>query len=577
MNSIQVQKITINDQENASLHDPVNRKVAMAQIHSNPGSIALNTIQIIKAINESREKGAAIVVLPELAIPGYCAMDLFYNRAFLKMNRDALEKVIQASKDMTVICGFVDEDQTKTAPGNKPWIYNAAAIIHDGKLIAVQHKELLPTYDVFDEKRYFKPAQTRSVVEIQGTKIGVAICEDLWSKDNDRDIVADLVNGGAEVLLSLNASPFSIGKTERRLAVLEDAAQKHGIPIVYTNLVGAQDGYDGEIIFDGSSAVIDGYGTVVSVSQSFTDSISIVDLDDLSKNITNHKPESDIVQIHDALVMGIKEFFSRKGLHTAYIGLSGGIDSAVVAALAVEALGAENVIGVTMPSHITSSETKSDALELADRLGIVCHERPIVEEYNAWLSGARSSTQKEPSSLTKQNKQARIRNSILLEYTNEHSGSCHLNTGNKTEVALGYFTLGGDAGGAISVLGDVNKLRVYELAKTINRIHGKETIPVTTITRAPSAELEVGQTDANSLPADYDILVPLVDSIIETDSTFEELVTMYGEETVTRTLSLIRKNEGKRRQLPPAIRITDHSFGIERRIPMDYPLETIAA
>jgi NAD+ synthetase len=228
-----------------------------------------------------------------------------------------------------------------------------------------------------------------------------------------------------------------------------------------------------------------------------------------------------------------------------------------------------------MPSHITSSETKSDAYKLAEKLGIVCHERPIVNEYNAWLEEARVSLGEEPKSLTKQNKQARIRYSILMEYSNEKPGSCHLNTGNKTEIALGYFTLGGDSGGALSVIGDVNKLRVYELARFINRLHHQEIIPATTIDRPPSAELEVGQTDENSLPAGYDVLVPLVDKIIETDTTFEELAQEFGEKVVADTILLIRRSEAKRRQLPPAIRITDRSFGIERRVPMDYPLETI--
>ena len=561
--------------ETASLSESAiknNRKIAMAQIHSIPGALAANTQAAIQAISDAREQGAGIVVLPELMLPGYCAMDLFYNRAFLKLNRDALQQVCAASKGMTVICGFVDEDPTQMAPGGKPWIYNAAAVIHDGKLISVQHKELLPTYDVFDEKRYFRPAESRSVVKIGDMTLGVAICEDLWAHDNHRDIVNDLVDKGADVVLSLNASPFSVGKLERRLGVLEGAAKEHGVPIVYTNLVGAQDGYDSEVVFDGSSIAVDADGDPIAMSPSFTEGLSIVDLDRSIKLSSDAVLVNDIGSIHDALVMGIREFFSRKNMTTAYIGLSGGIDSAVVAALLVEALGADHVIGITMPSHITSAETKSDAFLLAEKLDIPCFERPIIDEYNAWLEGERRMTGVEPSSLRKQNKQSRLRTATLYDYTYQTPGSCHINTGNKTEIALGYFTLGGDSTGALAPLGDVDKLRVYELAKFCNRLYGQEIIPETTITRPPTAELEVGQTDANSLPADYDTLVPLVNAIVESDISYEALIEQFGAAVVNPTMRLIRLSEGKRRQLPPAIRITDKAFGIERRIPMDYPL-----
>ena len=355
------------------------------------------------------------------------------------------------------------------------------------------------------------------------------------------------------------------------MKVLTDAAALHSVKVIYTNQVGSYDGYDGEVVFDGKSVVLNENGEVIYQLPAFKEELALVDLEQDLPVVPPSSEKADIVELHDALVLGIKEFFRRKNCTTAYIGLSGGIDSAVVAALACDALGAENVIGVTMPSHVTGNDTKSDAYLLAQRLGMRCIERPITSTYDAWLEEfKRTHDGTIPQSITKQNMQARIRQTILMEYTNEDRGSLLLNTGNKTEVALGYFTLYGDAAGAISVLGDVDKLQVYALARFINRVAQAERIPQTTIDRAPTAELEAGQTDANSLPADYDILVPLVNDIVEHELPHEELVGSYQPEVVDKTLRLIRIGEGKRRQLPPAIRVTGRSFGIERRVPMDH-------
>lgn len=542
--------------------------VALAQIRCESGRTEENVERCLKAIEEAKQSGASCVVFPELTIPGYCSMDLAHNRGFLRQNREAVNRIREASNGITIIVGFYDQDLTRTAPGDKPWIYNAAAVIQNGEITETVYKTLLPNYGIFYEKRYTQPAPTHKVVNISGVNVGVAICEDLWAADNNVDIAGELVKGGAEMIISLNASPFNEGKLERRIEVISEVPKRHNVPVLYAAMVGSYDGYDGQISFDGKSFAINEKGSLIALGSGFHEDLVLINL---KKQKSLSLPASqNIVDIHDALVLGVKDFFRRQNCQRAYLGLSGGIDSAVVAALAVEALGAENVIGVTMPSHITSSETKSDAYLLATQLGIKCIERPIGPEYEAWLSEFRRANNGEPKSITKQNKQARIRGAILMEYTNEDRGSLLLNTGNKCEVALGYFTLYGDSCGALSVLADVDKGNVYELARFINRSRGREIIPQTTIDRPPSAELEPGQTDAANLPADYHILTPLIDRIIEEDTPYHSLIQMYPQAVVDRTLDGIRNNEGKRRQLPPGIRVTKRAFGEERRIPMDH-------
>jgi NAD+ synthase (glutamine-hydrolysing) len=546
-------------------------RVGLAQISCPGGRISENVATIVNSINSAKRQQVDLLVFPELCIPGYCSMDLAYEKAFLKKNRLGLQQVIEASDGIDVVVGFIDEDQERTTPGGHPWIYNSAGYIHDGRLIYIQHKELLPNYGIFNEKRYFQSGANspRSILELEnGYSIGIAICEDLWSADNHRDVVGTLKSLGANFIVSINASPYHEGQVPLRMKVLADAARTHSVGLVYTNSIGSFDAYDGELIFDGRSVVMNADGECIGAAGAFKESLSIVDLND-TKPLTLDWNDS-IVDIHDALILGVRQFCDRKGIQVAYVGLSGGIDSAVVAALAVEALGPDRVIGITLPSHITSDQTKSDAFVLARNLGIRCFEHSIKGEYEAWLKQFIEVNVEEPTPLAKQNKQARIRHSILMGYTNQRPGAVLLNTSNKTEVSLGFFTLGGDSGGALAVIGDINKSLVYELAQLINRAAHSELIPFTTIEREPTPELELGQTDEKSLPAPYKELVPLVQAITEDLISREELLKEYQHEVVDATFALIGASEGKRRQLPPSIRVSKRSFGMERRIPMDH-------
>ena len=557
--SLNVQRNARIDRASKALGDSLDKltrlpkTIAIAQIHCEAGAIEHNLAATINAIRQARDSGAELLVLPEATLTGYCSMDELYDLQFLRANMQALERLRAETAGITAVVGFIDYDPKRSAPGGMPWIYNAAAVIRDGQIVSVHHKTHLPTYGVFSERRYCQPAESVHVADLGDYKLGVAICEDLWQHE-PIDVAATLKAQAADLIVSLNASPYQQGKMEQRLQTLSQVPISTGVPLVYANLVGAYDGYDSEVVFDGQSFVLNASGIPTEIAQAFEDTILLCTNLTIPKEL--HELD-DTSELHDALVMAIRDFFRRKGMTHAFIGLSGGIDSAVVAALAVEALGPENVTGITMPSEITSSETLSDAHLVAKLLGIKCIERPIKAEMLAWESEYIKANGVLPQGLTKQNKQARIRSAILAEYTNDTPGSLFLNTGNKTEIALGYFTLGGDSCGALAVLGDVGKLSVYELARFINRAAGVERIPASTIERPPTAELEPGQSDEQSFKIGYDVLDPLVANIIEHGAYDPKFSPM------------INRAEGKRRQLPPAIRISSRGFGIERRVPMD--------
>lgn len=550
-------------------------RIGLAQVSCSGGRMTENLNVIKKTIEDGKKQQVDLLVFPELCIPGYCAMDLAYSADFLKENREALREIIECSDGIAVVVGFIDEDQENQAPGQRPWIYNSAAFIHDRKLHYIQHKELLPNYGVFNEKRYFQAGTKPAILAFDdGHQVGMAICEDLWADDNQTDVLDMLTSIGANVIVSINASPFHQGHVSERMRVLTNAAQKHAVHLVYSNSVGSFDAYDGELVFDGRSMVLNPIGQCLGMAKAFQEELKIIDLRQPVVDSFQWREDS-VNEVHDALILGIQQFFKRKGLTKAYIGLSGGIDCAVVAALAVKALGADQVTGITMPSFITSSETKQDAWLLAKQLGIQCIERPIHDEYSSWLKNFMLTHATEPKSLTKQNKQARIRQSILMEYTNEDPGSVLLNTGNKTEIALGYFTLGGDSAGALSVIGDIHKTLVYELADYLNMTAKQARIPCSIIHRAPTAELEEGQTDEACLPAPYCVLVPLIQQIMEESTAYHVLLKQYDKKVLDAVIAMIAKAEGKRRQLPPAIRVSKKSFGIERRIPMDHTFKRV--
>ena len=548
-------------------------QIAIAQITTDPGKTDSNTKKIIAAIERARAQKCSVVVFPELALSGYGSMDLFHRADFINENAAALEIIRQNSQNIAVIVGFPElADHSKRA-GARPLLYNSAALIHDQKIVGIQAKQLLPNYEIFSEERYFVSGKSSQIFNLLGRKIGIQICEDLWDAEYENKVSRSLITQGAEIIFNLSASPFEprkfAARSERIAALYRE--QKFKGHFVYANLVGSFDGFVGEVVFDGRSTVHDANGNLVALGKSFGEDFIVFDLD--SEKAKGSSPaltvEIDPVEeTYQALVLGVREFFRRLSMKKAFIGLSGGIDSAVVAALAVEALGKDNVVGVTMPSKITSAETKDDALLVAKNLGIRCDVRPIAEELEAWKKSFVAAMGKEPQGLTVQNKQARIRGAIMMEYSNEVAGGLVLTTGNKTELATGYCTLYGDMCGALAVIGDVSKLRVYEVARFINLKAGKEVIPGSTIERVPTAELAEGQEDRQNLPADYPVLSPLLERIVEEIGESSELNKSYDQGLVEKVVGLVNRNEFKRRQAAPGIRVSSHAFGVGRRIPM---------
>jgi NAD+ synthetase len=542
-------------------------KIAVAQIKTDPGFYQENKRKILGYIDDARGKGAELVVFPELCVNGYAHMDLVFQSGFVEEGIQTVQEIAGSVSDVSVIVGFVDQECRGCGPAGKPVLSNSAAVLSGGRVIATRDKTLLPEYDIFSEQRYFTPGSRTGILSVGGRKTGIGICEDMWDQGYANEVYPNLLQGGAELLINISASPFHAGKRAERISVVSDILTNGSTPFVYANLVGAYDGYDGEVVFDGQSLVFNREGKLCAVGKAFEEQLLMVDVD-TAPEVTDLSALSEAREIGQALILGIKDYFRRSGFSRAYVGLSGGIDSAVVATLCVDALGAEKVVGVTMPSHITSEGTLSDAHLLANNLGIRIEERPISSEYQAWLKEFQQSQAKAPQSLTRQNKQARIRGAILMEYSNEDRGGIVVSTGNKTELALGYCTLYGDMCGGFAAISDLSKERVYAVARALNLSSGQERIPSTTIDREPTAELEPDQTDAANLPADYDVLSPLVDAIVDEQRSREELIKEYPKTVVDATLRLVRVNEFKRRQAAPGIRITPKAFGIGRRIPM---------
>ena len=542
-------------------------KIAIAQITTLPGALRENCSKIIDYMSRARELSVDLVVFPELSLCGYALMDLVFEKDFVEQNKAILQEVVNHSQNIAVILGFVDIDKNQPRPGGRPTLYNSAAIIENGKLLAIQDKSLLPNYDIFFEDRYFSPARNIKTVKLADKNVGIQICEDLWDADYPLKVTSELLKQKAEILINISASPYNLGKLKERRSYIKNLLLSAKVPFIYTNLVGVFDGYEGETIFDGQSMAFSADGQCIAQARAFEEDFLLVEPFS-SKSIS--LPE-DICEneLRQALVFGIREYFKRSRAVKAYLGLSGGIDSALTAVLAAEALGRENVVGISMPSQITSDETKDDAKLLAESLGIKFIERSIVPEYQIWQEEFRKAHGKEPASIVKQNKQARLRGAILMEYSNSEPRSLVLSTGNKTEIALGYCTLYGDMCGALAVLADVSKERVYALARYINSSLGKAVIAESIINRIPSAELEPNQADRDNLPADYPLLSPLVDEIIENIRSKEELVKAYGEEVVHQTYSLINKAEFKRRQAAPGLRVTKKAFGCGRRFPLN--------
>ncbi len=529
-------------------------KIALAQINTSVGDIEGNAKKIINYINNAKSQNVDMVAFPELAITGYPPLDLLYNEEFIQENINALNKIIENTENITVIVGFVDKNSN-----NKLRIgYNAAALISNNKLLGIQHKTLLPTYDVFDEARYFYPARENNIYEINGIKIGIQICEDLWDDDYDKKVTKILANKNAELIFNISASPFYKGKSLERQALLSRQARENNVTIFYVNQIGAQD----ELVFDGNSLILNNKGKFLAEGKKFEEEFIILDTNNLDNEIkVSNYDDNDLF---NALVLGIRDYFNKSGFKKAVLGLSGGIDSSLTVAIAVEALGKENVIGVSMPSHFSSQHSKNDAKKLAENLGIKYSVIPIEKAFGAMKETMKNEFLDLKEDIAEENLQARIRGNILMALSNKFNYLV-LSTGNKTELALGYCTLYGDMSGGLAVISDLSKHEVYNLAKIYNKIKNKEVIPKNSIKKIPSAELRENQFD----PFDYSRISPLVDEIVENRRTKDELLKLgYKEEEISDVLKKIKNAEYKRKQAAPGIKVTKKAFGIGRKMPI---------
>ena len=544
----------------------------MAQINSTVGDLEGNITKIWRFLLDAKKCGADLVVFPELAVTGYPPQDLLLENGFVEKNKKVLEEMINRNTvDVVGVVGFVDYFGKD--------LFNAAAVFRRNKLIDVVYKALLPTYDVFDEDRYFKSAKEITPVSVpmneKTVKLGVEICKDLWDGNYNLKVTDLLAKNGAELIVNVSASPFLVGKHLERNRLLKKKSTKNGVPIFYVNLVGGQD----ELVFDGNSMAVDKKGNLIALAKQFEEDLVITDLDidkGLAKKI--EAPVHDKTQeMFGALVLGISDYFKKTGFEKAVVGMSGGIDSTVTACIAVTALGKENVIGVSMPSRFSSEHSKSDAKQLAENLEICFIKigiQDVVDRFHKTLEEPLEQIRKcfrvkkeNDDPVADENIQPRTRGNILMDISNRLKDMkiLVLNTGNKTEVALGFCTLYGDMAGGIGALGDVSKLEVYKLAKYVNQKAGKLIIPKNVLKKKPSPELKEGQFD----PFNFDIVSPLVDEIIENRRSKQDLIDMgYPKEAVEDTYKRVRNSEYKRRQATPSIKITPKAFGIGWKMPM---------
>ncbi|MEO0123317.1 MAG: NAD+ synthase [candidate division WOR-3 bacterium] len=541
-------------------------KITIAQLNPTVGDIDGNLDKITQTIKQGKEENTDLVVFPELFLSGYPPQDLLERKWFIKKIEKAIEKIINLSSfypDIGIIFGAPMFSNKNTGRG----LYNSAIFVHRGLINHIQHKSLLPTYDVFDEARYFDPADEIKPIKFKEEILGISICEDAWNipelwqrKVYDRDPIEILVQKGANILINISASPFTMGKEEIRYKILRSHAKKYHIPFVIVNQVGAND----ELIFDGRSMVIDKNGEPVDVLPAFDECIKTIETGSRGDS-RNYTPLDHIESVYNALILGVRDYVKKCGFKRTILGLSGGIDSAVVACIAVEAIGKENVIGITMPSPFSSAGSVEDSKKLAENLGIELKIIPINHIYESYLKSLKDVFKDKAFDTTEENIQARIRGNILMALSNKF-GYLVLTTGNKSELAVGYCTLYGDMSGGLAVIGDVPKTMVYKIAGFINR--KKEIIPFPIIKKPPSAELKPNQTDQDTLPP-YDILDPILQLYIEEGLSKEEIVAKgYQEETVDWVIKAVNKNEYKRRQAPPVLKVTSKAFGLGRRMPV---------
>jgi NAD+ synthase (glutamine-hydrolysing) len=567
-------------------------RIAMAQVNTTVGDFDGNVKKILGAVETARTFEADIVTFPELAICGYPPEDLLFKPQFIQANLQSLQKIIEVSNGITVVVGFVDSDGD---------IYNAAALISDGKLIGTYHKMYLPNYGVFDENRYFRAGTECPVYVVNSAGIGINICEDIWYQAGPATVQA---YAGAEVIINISASPYHTGKGESREKMIAARASDTVAIFAYNNLIGGQD----ELVFDGHSCIFNEHGNLITRGKQFEEDFIVADLDIesvfrarlhdprwrkesplLEKTgwhqtkttvslapSTNLKPPlkprhiaalDPVAEVYQALVLGTRDYIHKNGFEKVVIGLSGGVDSAIVATIAVDALGKDNVIGISMPSRYSSTGSVEDTKVLVKNLGIKLNTIAIEKPFQAYLDTLAESFAGTKPDSAEENLQARVRGNLLMALSNKF-GWLVLTTGNKSEMATGYTTLYGDMAGGFAVIKDVLKTLVYELAKYRNAQAGYDLIPAPIIDKPPSAELRPDQKDSDSLPP-YEILDPILTAYVEEDKSVDQIVALgFDKATVQKTAKLVDRSEYKRRQAPPGVKITSRAFGRDRRLPL---------
>jgi NAD+ synthase (glutamine-hydrolysing) len=525
-------------------------KLAIAQINCLVGDLDGNAAKILDYCHRARDAGATLLITPELALTGYPAEDLLLREDFYQATDDTLARLAQSVSGITLIVGHPAQQGSDH--------FNAASVISDGKIVATYHKQKLPNYSVFDEERYFEKGNASLVFEHQGVRIGVVICADVWEPEP----AIRSRQAGAQLLLALNASPYHLEKQNTRYEVLRERVRETGLPIVYANLVGGQD----ELVFDGASFVLDAQGLLMYQMAAFEEAMGLVEFHGAEPQAGDLVPEAGLeAAVYKALCLGVHDYIAKNGFPGVVLGLSGGIDSALTMAIAVDALGADRVRAVMMPSRFTADISQNDAAQMAETLGVHYTELPIEHLFETFLETLSGEFEGLPFDLAEENLQARIRGTLLMALSNKF-GSIVLTTGNKSEMGVGYSTLYGDMAGGFSVLKDVPKTMVYRLSHYRNSI--APVIPSRIISRAPSAELRHNQTDQDSLPP-YEILDAIMEAYVEYDRSPAEIAAMgFRREDVRRVVTLIDRNEYKRRQAPVGVRITHRGFGKDRRYPI---------
>jgi NAD+ synthase/NAD+ synthase (glutamine-hydrolysing) len=535
-------------------------KLALAQINTTVGDLRGNSAKILQHYRLAQQAGVDLLLTPELAITGYPPRDLLSKRRFVRDNLATLDEIAGQVGETGLLVGFVDFNP---AADGRPY-YNSVALVYQRKIVARRSKTLLPTYDVFDEDRYFQPSERNDPIEWKGCRLGVTVCEDIWNVEHfaptryNRDPVSELA--GVDYLLNLSASPYHLGKARVREQLVQAVATKHRMPVAYCNLVGGND----ELIFDGQSMVFNATGQMWAQAAAFREELLIVDTS--GPAAPPLAPTSDMAGLHDALVLGLRDYAGKCGFRSAVLGLSGGIDSAVTACLAAEALGNSNVLGVSLPSQFSSPASKDDARILAANLGIRYEVIPIQAAFEQLKATLQPLFAGRAEDTTEENLQARVRGTLLMALSNKF-GHPLLTTGNKSEMAVGYCTLYGDMNGGLAVIADVPKTMVYELARYINR--ERAIIPASSITKPPSAELRPNQTDQDTLP-EYAVLDAILKRYVEENKSAAEIIeeTGYDAGLVRDIVRKIDLNEYKRKQAPPCLRVTTKAFGIGRRVPI---------